>query len=55
MSERDFWLTIRSALIMVCKAIERRYLGGVQSSTPAAPLSASVGTPAPTFAQPSTD
>ena len=27
MSERDFWLLIRRALLMVCKAIEQRYCG----------------------------
>lgn len=25
MTERDFWLMIRRALLMICKAIEQRY------------------------------
>lgn len=26
MTERDFWLMIRRALLMICDAIEKRYL-----------------------------
>lgn len=26
MTDRDFWLTVRAALIMMVKAIEKRYL-----------------------------
>jgi hypothetical protein len=26
MSDREFWLCVRRALLMICKAIERRYL-----------------------------
>lgn len=25
MSDRDFWLTVRRALLMICRAIEKRY------------------------------
>ena len=34
MTEREFWLVIRSALIMCVKAIERRYLAGTSNQTP---------------------
>ena len=27
MTDKDFWLIIRRALLMICKAIERRYTG----------------------------
>ncbi len=26
MSEREFWLAVRRALLMICAAIEKRYL-----------------------------
>ena len=29
MNDRDFWLLIRRALLMICKAIEKRYCDGV--------------------------
>lgn len=44
MSERDFWMVVRSALIMIIRAIERRYLAGAETRTPA-----------PTYAQPGSD
>lgn len=66
MSEREFWLVVRSALIMVSNAIERRYLKGgngsngngvalvrAQSATPIPAPQSATGTPAPTFGQPS--
>lgn len=63
MSEREFWLVVRSALIMVCNAIERRYLKGdnggpggrvirAQSFTPAPSPQTVTASPAPTFGQP---
>ena len=27
MTDKEFWLMIRRALIMICKAIERKYTG----------------------------
>jgi len=27
MNDRDFWLTVRRALLMICKAIEKKYTG----------------------------
>ncbi len=27
MTDKDFWLIIRRALMMICKAIERKYTG----------------------------
>ena len=29
MSDKEFWLLIRRALMMICKAIERKYPGKV--------------------------
>jgi len=30
MDDRDFWLMVRRALLMICKAIEKRYnLSGI--------------------------
>lgn len=35
MTEREFWLAVRSALLMIVKAIERRYLANVKPLDPA--------------------
>lgn len=36
MTEREFWIAVRAALLAVCSAIERRYNIGKHS--PAAPV-----------------
>ncbi len=33
MSEREFWLAVRRALLMICAAIEKRYLQPRKSSS----------------------
>lgn len=32
MGEREFWLTLRRALLMICSAIEKRY--GTEKESP---------------------
>lgn len=33
MDEREFWLLIRRALLMICKAIEEKYAIGCKNRT----------------------
>lgn len=35
MNDREFWLLVRRALLMICKAIETRYLQGEPDQHPA--------------------
>jgi hypothetical protein len=35
MTEKQFWLMVRRALLMICKAIETRYLGDEPEPHPA--------------------